>query len=114
MLRGILLAAGSALFLSACATLGPPAPPEPETGNAGEGLAFARVACASCHAVESGQMTSPLPSAPAFESVANMRGMNRRALNAWLHSPHPTMPNLVIYDNRIDDLAAYLRTLKRG
>ena len=98
--------------LAACAAMPAPAP-EPVAGNAAEGRAFAQTACSSCHAVEQGQTVSPLPAAPTFVSVANMRGMNRRGLNAWLHSPHPSMPNLVIYDNRIDDLAAYLATLRQ-
>jgi mono/diheme cytochrome c family protein len=77
------------------------------------GRTYADKACASCHAVAPGQTRSPNPSAPAFESVANTPGMTAMALNVWLHTSHPTMPNLIIDPTRLDDLAAYLLTLKK-
>ncbi|MBI1362270.1 MAG: cytochrome C [Alphaproteobacteria bacterium] len=76
------------------------------------GLAYARQSCSSCHAVDAGQKTSPNPNAPSFQSVANMPGMTRIALNVWLHTSHPTMPQLIVDPYRIDDLAAYMATLK--
>ena len=84
-----------------------------EGGAAPEGLAYAQTACVTCHAVLAGEVASPNPDAPAFESIANMPGMTRRALNAWLHSPHQNMPNVAVDPNHIDDLSAYLATLKR-
>jgi hypothetical protein len=41
-----------------------------------------------------------------------MPGMTSIALNVWLHTSHPTMPNLLVEPDRIDDLSAYLETLK--
>jgi hypothetical protein len=38
--------------------------------------------------------------------------MTRIALNVWLHTSHPSMPQLIIDPERIDDLAAYLATLR--
>jgi len=35
------------------------------------------------------------------------------ALNVWLHTSHPTMPNFIIDPDRIDDLIAYIATLKK-
>ena len=110
---------GLVLALSACTGTQAPAPvasgPDISADAASaRGLAYAQSACATCHAVEAGQTSSPNPRAPAFEIVANLPGMTPIALNAWLHSPHPSMPNIVVAPDDRDDIAAYLNSLKRG
>jgi hypothetical protein len=52
--------------------------------------------------------------APSFTAIANLPGMTETALNAWLHSAHPTMPNLIVAPEDRADLYAYLESLKRG
>jgi mono/diheme cytochrome c family protein len=84
-----------------------------ELGSAARGLVYAQQACAACHAVETHQSASPNPAAPPFDDVANMPGMTGYALNSWLHTSHPTMPNFVIDADHVDDVAAYLATLRR-
>ncbi len=84
-----------------------------ESGNASRGLIFARQACAECHAVTADPKVSPDPKAPSFRSVANIPGMTHTAFVVWLHSPHPTMPQLILDAERIDDLAAYLGALRK-
>ena len=79
--------------------------------SAARGKAYAESMCAACHAVGA-TIRSPLPEAPPFSTIANTPGMTAIALNAWLHTSHPTMPNFVIDPARIDDLAAYIVTLK--
>ena len=102
------------IWLSACASA--PAPHATELtlapGNAALGLRYAEQTCSECHAVAHGQALSPVPEAPAFDAIANTPGMTRLALYAWLRTPHPSMPNLIVAPERIDDLAAYLATLK--
>jgi hypothetical protein len=61
--------------------------------------------------VVAGPSGSPNPLAPSFEAVARTPGMTRIALTVWLQTPHPSMPNLVVDPDRIDDLSAYLVTL---
>jgi len=85
-----------------------------EVGDPARGMLYAQQNCASCHAVSAGEAQSPNPEAQAFYIVANTPGMTRIALTVWLHTPHPTMPNLIIDPERIDDLSAYLATLKRS
>jgi len=77
------------------------------------GLVYAERACADCHAVAAGQTQSPHPDAPTFETIANTPGVTRIGLSALLHTSHRTMPNLVVDPYRIDDLSAYLDTLKK-
>lgn len=103
------------IWLAACAAQTAPRSDEltAAPGNAATGLRYAEQACGECHAVARGVTWSPVPEAPAFDSVANTPGMTRTALNAWLHSTHPSMPHLIVEPDRIDDLAAYLDSLKR-
>lgn len=111
---------GLALLASACVgteAQAPPAPSPPDvsaSASPARGLAYAQSECAACHAVESGQTSSPNPHAPPFEVIANLPGMTPTALNAWLHSPHPSMPNIIVAPSDRDDVAAYLNSLKRG
>jgi tetratricopeptide (TPR) repeat protein len=83
-----------------------------EFGDPRKGLAYAQKTCAQCHAVLRVQATSPNPKAPAFKTVANTPGMNALALTVWLRTSHPTMPNLIIEPNDLDDVVAYIASLR--
>jgi len=112
-----MLAAACAL-VGACAPRSDGSPPGGETAtaevaNPAPGRTYAEAACASCHAVTAGQASSPNPKAPTFEMIANVPGMTLMALNVVLHTSHETMPNLIIESGRIEDLSAYLHSLKR-
>lgn len=84
-----------------------------EIGNAGRGKAYALERCAKCHAIDKQTEYSPVPSAPHFETVANTRGMTGMAITVWMHTSHRTMPDLVVKGEDLDDLIAYIQTLKR-
>ncbi|HVY83949.1 MAG TPA: hypothetical protein VG943_02370 [Caulobacterales bacterium] len=104
----ILLAAG----LAACSTAEAQRTQRP-SDEALRGHAYAAQVCAQCHAVEPGARVSPNSHAPPFQELANTPGMTATALNAWLHTSHPTMPNFVVEPDHVDDVAAYLASLKR-
>lgn len=102
-------------LMCACVSQTEPAP----TGNlarpsAAMGLRYAQQFCVTCHAVAAGESRSPNPSAPSFEVIANLPGMTGTALNAWLHSPHPSMPNVIVNPADRENVAAYLESLRRG
>jgi mono/diheme cytochrome c family protein len=99
-----------ALFL----VTGAPVASAQDLGDAKSGLAYADGVCAECHAVKKGQRASPHERAPAFEVVANSRGMTEMALRVWFQSPHPSMPNLMLTEKLSDDLIAYILSLKDG
>jgi mono/diheme cytochrome c family protein len=106
--------AAAAFILCACASDDPgPVLPPADVGDAAAGLAYAQQSCASCHAVGRGEMVSPDARARPFDAIANTPGLTRTALNAWLHSSHSNMPDLIVDPDSIDDLSAYLATLKR-
>lgn len=78
------------------------------------GLKFARNRCSDCHAVESGQAASANPKAPAFVAVSNSAGLTKASLNRWLrtYSNHPREMYFEIPEEHIDDLVAYMLTLR--
>ena len=80
-----------------------------DLGDPQRGLAYAEKACAECHTVEAGGELSPNIMAPGFGTVAEIPGMNDRALVVWLQSSdHATMPNLMIVPGDLDDVVAYI------
>jgi mono/diheme cytochrome c family protein len=84
-----------------------------ELGDAKHGQQIAETVCAECHAVEKAAFRSRNGRAPAFQTVAQTRGMTAMAIRVWLKSgPHVEMPNIMLEDPDIDDIIAYFATLK--
>ena len=84
-----------------------------EVGDPQRGLAYAKEVCAKCHAVKAGDTFSPEMLAPTFTVVADTPGMNERALYVWLQNgSHESMPNLMIAPRDLDDVVAYIVSLR--
>lgn len=83
-----------------------------EIGDRVLGLAYARRACASCHNVLGTDARSPNAKAPSFKAIAQTPGMTVTALTVWSRTTHATMPNLVIAPDDMDNLIAYILSLK--
>ncbi|MEM9624894.1 MAG: c-type cytochrome [Pseudomonadota bacterium] len=76
-----------------------------------EGGKLARQWCANCHLV-GGEQVAGGDTAPTFASVAETAAERNDDLRAWLADPHPPMPNLNLTRSEIDDLLAYIESLK--
>jgi mono/diheme cytochrome c family protein len=83
-----------------------------EFGDVHAGQIYVKDVCASCHAVQPEASMSPKIDAPSFAAVANTPGMTRTALTVWLTTPHPTMPNFVLEAQDLDNVIAYILSLK--
>lgn len=83
-----------------------------DVGDPRKGLAYAQQVCAACHNVLRTDAASPNLQAPAFKKVADTPGMSITALTVWSRTSHPTMPNLVIEPAEMDDLIAYILSLR--
>ncbi len=97
------------LFLSPFAGL--PSSAEAQTGDPGAGAAYAKQVCAKCHAIDQTGI-SPELTAPPFKDVANTPGMTETALTVWLRTSHPTMPNIIVEPADMDNVIAYILSLK--
>jgi mono/diheme cytochrome c family protein len=82
-----------------------------ETGDAGAGAAYAERVCAKCHAIDL-TSDSPEPAATPFRDVAKTPGMTPMALTVWLTTSHPTMPNIVLDKQDLDNVIAFILTLR--
>ena len=79
--------------------------------SAEQGQKLARQWCAECHIVEPGNTASDV--APTFPQIAENRTLTPDRLRGWLSDPHPPMPNLSLSRAEIEDLVAYLESLRQ-
>ena len=83
-----------------------------EIGNVAAGRDFARGVCAECHAVERGEVYSPDERASPFIQVATTPGLTPMALFAWLQNAHSDMPPLLLDEDEMRDVTAYILSLQ--
>jgi mono/diheme cytochrome c family protein len=104
-----------AFVLSACG-----AAAAQETGDPEAGFAIASAICAECHIVTPADAALPPPAplpfeelrALPFEHIANTPGITEMALFAWMRTSHPTMPNIILEEDDLQDVVAYVLSLK--
>lgn len=100
------------LVLAAAVTFGLSDGAEAQEADIAAGKVYADEVCAACHAVQAGDAESPLTDAPPFQEVADTPGMTELALSVWLQSSHPTMPNIILEQDDLRNVVAYIRSLK--
>lgn len=76
-----------------------------------QGQKLAKQWCRNCHLVDAEQ-TAGGDAAPTFASIAETAADRQDDLRAWLADPHPPMPNLDLTRQEIDDLLAYIESLR--
>jgi mono/diheme cytochrome c family protein len=84
---------------------------EPRHGAAAHGKAMAETWCSACHLVSSEQ-THTNADVPTFSSIAQRLPTDADVLAAFIANPHPPMPNMGLSRQDIQDLLAYIATLK--
>ena len=80
-------------------------------GDPTAGAELACGACAQCRVVSKDQMVDP-GIGPSLLEVAGHPATTALSLRAFLQTPHPTMPNLILTPEETDDIVAYLLALK--
>lgn len=74
------------------------------------GHVYVETYCSKCHSIGAGP--SPLEQAPRFKDVAEQSGVTAMSLQAFLQSSHPTMPNIIIEPEDMQNVIAYILSLK--
>ena len=83
------------------------------SGNPEAGRVFARQVCSPCHAVTVVQASQRVMAiGPDFQTIANTPGMTATALRAFLQTPHPKMPNLILNPEQSADVIAFVLSLR--
>jgi mono/diheme cytochrome c family protein len=83
---------------------------------------FALQVCAPCHVVANDQKSAPMlnPPAPSFSAIAQSNDLSEATLRKFLSTLHRNigrdgkMPNWLLADFQIDEIVAYLLSLKDG
>jgi len=83
-----------------------------QAGSSAQGRRLAENWCASCHLV-SPEQKSARGTAPAFAQIAKSPTFNADRLAYLLYDPHPNMAKLALSRRAIDDIAAYVISLKK-
>jgi mono/diheme cytochrome c family protein len=79
--------------------------------DAAAGADVARKHCSGCHQTE--ERPRPIIGfAPAFAKIANTKGMTQTSIEVFLKTPHEVMPNYVLSEREISDVAAYIAGLR--
>ena len=76
------------------------------------GHELARAWCADCHGVERGQLKGPRAGVPSFAAIVDHPATTELTARAFLQTPHPTMPNLKLSPAEIDEIVAYIMSLR--
>ena len=77
----------------------------------GRGLAIRW--CGSCHVVTADQQRS-MPGAPLFATISQSTNIDGDRLAHLLLAPHPKMAKLGLSRAAVDDIAAYITSLKKS
>jgi mono/diheme cytochrome c family protein len=81
-----------------------------EAGDPQAGFEYAHTYCANCHGIS--EEKSPLREATRFRIVADRPGMTATALQVWMQTSHPTMPNIIVVPKDMLNVIAYIVSLK--
>jgi mono/diheme cytochrome c family protein len=100
------------ILIGVAATLAAAPPPPDLPGDPAAGYRLAQSSCSSCHLIDRSQATIGPNGAPTFSAVARMSSTTPISLRVFLQSPHSKMPNLKLTHDEIDDLVAYILSLK--
>jgi len=81
-------------------------------GDAEYGRTLAENWCTSCHAVSADQPPTAA-AAPSFTAIAQSPDFSADRLSYLLLEPHPKMAKLSLSRRAIEDIAAYIVSLRR-
>jgi mono/diheme cytochrome c family protein len=84
-----------------------------ESGDVAAGRHMANDWCSSCHVVGPTAERGNSTGAPTFTAIAAMKSTTPMALKVFLQTPHSRMPDLHLSRSEIDDLTAYIVSLRR-
>ena len=94
----------------AVAALAAASAPAWAAGDAAAGRRTADVWCVGCHLVGDEQKAG-LAAVPPFPTIAKEKTSS--AIRAFLFNPHPPMPRFRLTNKDIDDLTAFIESLKK-
>jgi mono/diheme cytochrome c family protein len=83
-----------------------------DVGDPTAGRRLAETWCTNCHVVTADQPRATSTGAPSFRAIAAQKAITPMALSAFLQTPHHRMPDLHLSRQEIDDVSAYILSLR--
>jgi mono/diheme cytochrome c family protein len=83
-----------------------------QMGDVAEGRRLATSWCANCHQVGPQPSVRASDAIPTFASIAALPSTTPMSIRAFLHTSHRNMPNFNLSDTQIDDVSAYILSLR--
>ncbi len=81
-------------------------------GDLTAGRMIAATLCVQCHRI-TGSDNDPDRTPPDFGAVANMRSFTGLSMRVFLQTPHGQMPRYQFNQTEMDDIVAYLSSLRQ-
>jgi mono/diheme cytochrome c family protein len=75
------------------------------------GARIARTQCSSCHQI-SNEPGAKAGIAPSFVDITNIKGTTQLSIEVFLSTTHEKMPNYVLGQEQIANVAAYIISLR--
>jgi mono/diheme cytochrome c family protein len=110
--KGTLRAAGAVFVLTILLTASPYQARAQNIGDIVAGRRLSETWCSSCHLVGPGSAGGVSNGAPPFEAIARQKSTTALSLRVFLQTPHGRMPDLHFSQGEIDDIAAYILSLR--
>lgn len=112
MFRNLTVQKRLMLFVGVLACIAAASAEAAKLGDPKTGQVYAQTHCAGCHSISRGGSESAVAAATPFQMIADTGGITRTALYVFFRTPHPTMPNLIVKDDDLDNVIAYILSLK--
>lgn len=77
-----------------------------------EGRKLAEQWCAECHVIDRDQDFAGSDAIPTFPEVAASPAVTSAGLKAFFSSPHQQMPDIQLTQQQIDEIVAYILSLR--
>lgn len=112
-LRGYLRLAALSLAVPAASPAAAQSPPLPNEPSAANGHQISQRLCVGCHVIDAtSPATAPATGVPTFRAIANRAGQTGSHIKDRLIAPPHQMPDMTLTLREIDDILAYLQTLR--
>jgi len=102
------------LLAASFAALAASAQTDQSAGSVASGHAMAQRVCSECHLVPGAPPPTARRGGPPFREIANLPTTTEPGLRSLLRAPHAGMPMFRLTDREMDDLVAYILSLRSG
>jgi mono/diheme cytochrome c family protein len=83
-----------------------------QVGDPQAGRRLAEAWCSQCHVIGPGAPGPASDAVPTFPAIARMASTTEMSLRVFMQTPHPPMPDIQLSRQQLDDVVAYILSLR--